>query len=291
MSTQPRCTHASNAVAHPGAIILASQGKRQTKAQKKADDNHAAERQAAIEKAEQERVTTIAKMVLELQEGQPFKNTLSPEVLEQASPSGANGTYSSESPTNSTLANTAVEQGSKDQTLSNAHIATTRTKPKKTPKALLKVKINEVSKTITDSTGNAAKASCGLDEEPNLSQYSLKMSLLLLNESTLWFINLLVSDYESIRKKSLSGVVKGWATNVHEKTLSKSSMNTPNPSASGTPSSQSTRLATPSLIIGTTTGSSTQYSTASDTGITTKFGSFDLNSDAEEETAPFKNRE
>lgn len=120
-------------------------------------------------------------------------------------------------------------------------------------------------------------------------------SLLLLNEPTLWFINLMISDYEYNRKQSLSGIVKGWATNVHEKTLPKSFVNTPNPSASGAPSSRSTKLAVPSLTTGTTvtTGSSTQHSIVSDTGITTKFGGgFDVaDSDAEEETAPFKNRE
>ena len=62
----PRRTRAKNATAHPGAIVLASQGKRRTKAEKQADDNCAAAERAAAEKAEQDRVITIAKMVMEL---------------------------------------------------------------------------------------------------------------------------------------------------------------------------------------------------------------------------------
>ena len=62
----PRHTHAKNATMHPGAIILAAQGKRQTKAEKQATNNHAAAEKAAIEKAEQEQVITIAKMAMEL---------------------------------------------------------------------------------------------------------------------------------------------------------------------------------------------------------------------------------
>ena len=62
----PRRTRAKNATAHPGAIVLASQGKRRTKAEKQADENRAAADRAAAEKAEQERVITIAKMVMEL---------------------------------------------------------------------------------------------------------------------------------------------------------------------------------------------------------------------------------
>lgn len=56
-----RRTQAKNATAHPGAIVLAAQGKRWTKAQKQADDNH-----AAAEKAEQEHVISIAKLVMQL---------------------------------------------------------------------------------------------------------------------------------------------------------------------------------------------------------------------------------
>lgn len=63
-------------------------------------------------------------------------------------------------------------------------------------------------------------------------------AMLLLTESTLSFINLLVTDYESIRKKTLSGTVKNWATLVHEKTLMNGSVNTiSNPSTSGISSS------------------------------------------------------
>lgn len=61
-----RCTRAKNATAHPGAIVLAAQGKQWTKAQKQADDNHAAAEKAAAEKAEQERVISIAKLVMQL---------------------------------------------------------------------------------------------------------------------------------------------------------------------------------------------------------------------------------
>ena len=63
----PWHTHAKNATTHPGAIVHAAQGKRQTKAEKQAADNHAAAKKAAIEKAEQEQVITIAKVVMELQ--------------------------------------------------------------------------------------------------------------------------------------------------------------------------------------------------------------------------------
>lgn len=64
MSTQH--TYAKNASAHPGAIVLAVQGKQWTKAEKQANDAHAATEKAAIERAEQEHVMTIAKMVMEL---------------------------------------------------------------------------------------------------------------------------------------------------------------------------------------------------------------------------------
>ncbi|KAH0835022.1 hypothetical protein J3R83DRAFT_10758 [Lanmaoa asiatica] len=208
MST--RCTRAKNATAHPGAVVLASQGKRRTKAQKQANDNRAAEEKAATEKAEQECVVTIAKMVMELRaKGQ---DAASPGVLGQTS--GANGTSSSP---NSRSINTVIEQGSKDQMPSNVQVAATSAKPKRVPKVSLKAMISEASKTITDSTAGPLH---GLDKEPNLSQYQLK-------------------------KKSLSGTVKGWATNVHEKTLLKGSANTtPNPSASGhnVPSSQSMKV-------------------------------------------------
>jgi len=111
--------------------------------------------------------------------------------------------------------------------------------------------------------------------------------MLLLTESTLSFINLLVADYESNhdRKKSLSGTIKGWAAIVNEKTYSKGSASTtPNPSASGAPtSSQATK-------VNTLTTTSTQCS-GTDASITTKFGGFDLDSDVEQETSPFKNKE
>jgi len=63
----PQRTRAKNTTAHPGAIVLASQGKHRTKAEKQADENRAAAEQAAAEKAEQDHVVTIAKMVMELQ--------------------------------------------------------------------------------------------------------------------------------------------------------------------------------------------------------------------------------
>ncbi|KAG9310028.1 hypothetical protein JVU11DRAFT_10065 [Chiua virens] len=68
MST--RHTHATNATAHPGAILLTAQGKRRTKAEKVADDNHAALEKAAAEKAAQEHVIAIAKLVMQLCEEQ-----------------------------------------------------------------------------------------------------------------------------------------------------------------------------------------------------------------------------
>ncbi|KAH0835465.1 hypothetical protein J3R83DRAFT_9104 [Lanmaoa asiatica] len=115
-------------------------------------------------------------------------------------------------------------------------------------------------------------------------------TMLLLTESTLSFVNLLVADYESTRKKSLSGTVKGWATLVHEKTLPKDSpgpRTTPSVSALSALSSQATKVDTPATT-------STQYS-VTDAGITTKFGSFDLDSEdgdnKEKEEMPFKNTE
>lgn len=66
MST--RRTRAKNATTHPGAIVLAAQGKRRTKAEKQADDNQAAAEKTVAEKAEQERVITIAKLVMQLRE-------------------------------------------------------------------------------------------------------------------------------------------------------------------------------------------------------------------------------
>jgi len=114
--------------------------------------------------------------------------------------------------------------------------------------------------------------------------------MLLLTQSTLSFINSLVADYESIRKKSLSGTVKGWAAIINEKMYpeAQSSVNssiTPNPSVSGALStSQATKVNT------LTTTTTTQCS-GTDAGITIKFGGFDLDSDPEQETTPFKNKE
>ncbi|KAG9309276.1 hypothetical protein JVU11DRAFT_10765 [Chiua virens] len=68
MST--RHTHATNTTAHPGAILLAVQGKRHTKAEKAVDDNHAALEKAAAEKATQERVIAITKLVMQLHKEQ-----------------------------------------------------------------------------------------------------------------------------------------------------------------------------------------------------------------------------
>lgn len=67
MSTPSRrTTRAKNATTHPGAVVLAAQGKRRTKVQKQADDERTAAEQAALTKAEEERIITIAKMVMEL---------------------------------------------------------------------------------------------------------------------------------------------------------------------------------------------------------------------------------
>lgn len=60
------CTRAKNTTTHPGAIVLAAQGKQWTKAEKQADDNQAAAEKAVAEKAEQEHVITIAKLVMQL---------------------------------------------------------------------------------------------------------------------------------------------------------------------------------------------------------------------------------
>lgn len=61
-----RRTRAKNATTHPGAIVLAAQGKRRTKAEKEADDNRAALEKEAAEKAEGERIVSIAKLVMQL---------------------------------------------------------------------------------------------------------------------------------------------------------------------------------------------------------------------------------
>jgi len=71
-----RRTRAKNATTHPGAIVLAAKGKRRTKAEKQADDNRVAAEKAAVEKAEQERVVTIAKLVMQLREQE--QNTAAP---------------------------------------------------------------------------------------------------------------------------------------------------------------------------------------------------------------------
>lgn len=110
--------------------------------------------------------------------------------------------------------------------------------------------------------------------------------MLFLTESTLLFVNLLVTDYESNRKKSLSeNGVRGWAVGVHERTTLKKNIpthTTSNPSTTVTNvvSSQATKVNTPATT-------STQYS-VTDAVIATKFGGFNLDSDLEQETQPLE---
>ncbi|KAI9573306.1 hypothetical protein HD554DRAFT_2035685 [Boletus coccyginus] len=70
------CTHAKNATTHPRAIVLAAQGKQRTKAEKEANNNHAALEKAAAEKVKEERIISIAKLIMQLHEEQ---NTATPE--------------------------------------------------------------------------------------------------------------------------------------------------------------------------------------------------------------------
>lgn len=188
--------------------------------------------------------------------------------------------------------------GNKHQMPTNllaAQAAATSAKPKRAPKVSLKAMITEASKTIANSTNSdATKSSHG--KAPNrVSQYlkwvhAVTSAMLLLTQSTLSFVNLLVADYESIRKKTPSGTIKGWAAVVHEQTYpeaqgSVNSSATPNPPVSGTLStSQATK-------VNTLTATTTTQCSGTDAGITTKFGGFDLDSDLEQETAPFKNKE
>ncbi|KAF8545840.1 hypothetical protein OG21DRAFT_1528222 [Imleria badia] len=255
----PRRTREKNATTHPGAIVLASQGKRLTKAEKKADEDSTAAERAAAEKAKQEHVITIAKMVMELQAKE--QNAAAPEVQAPKAP----GSKHTSSSSNKKSGKGVVEQGIKHQTPSDVQVVATSMKPKKATKASLKAMISEASKTIAGNVhGDAVKPSLQLDENPNLSQY--------------------------LKKKSLSGTVKGWATLVHEKSLPKDSPGPetmPSVSAFGALSSQAMKVDTPATT-------STQYS-VTDGGITTKFGGFDLNSENDnnkkKKEIPFKNRE
>ncbi|KAI9573303.1 hypothetical protein HD554DRAFT_2167569 [Boletus coccyginus] len=58
------------------AIVLAAQGKQRTKAEKEANNNHAALEKAAAEKVKEERIISIAKLIMQLHEEQ---NTATPE--------------------------------------------------------------------------------------------------------------------------------------------------------------------------------------------------------------------
>ncbi|KAF8431064.1 hypothetical protein L210DRAFT_3508032 [Boletus edulis BED1] len=240
-----RRTRAKNATTHPGAIVLAAQGKRRTKAEKQADDNHAAAERAAAEQAEQERVVTIAKMVMELRAKEQNAAAPGPEVPEKAS--GAKRTKSRPNSIAMSGNGAAVEQGSKDQTPSDTQVAATSAKPKRAPKPSLKAMIGEASKTITDSTDSGSA-----DKPGNMSQY--------------------------LKKQTLSGTIKDWASVVREKTLPKG----PSPPAKANPiikgsmiSALSSQFTKVNSVPATTT---TQYSEM-DAGITTKFGGFDLSSE------------
>lgn len=104
--------------------------------------------------------------------------------------------------------------------------------------------------------------------------------MLLLTESTLFFVNLLITDYESTNRLSVGGTVKDWAALVNEKTSPLPSMSAKTSSTdidiSSTYDSQRSKAATKS------TRATTQYS-ESDAGITTKFGGFDVDCDDDNE--------
>ncbi|KAH0831316.1 hypothetical protein J3R83DRAFT_13962 [Lanmaoa asiatica] len=247
-----------------------------------------------LRKLKQERVITIAKMVMELQAKE--QDTTIPEVPGQAS-----GTKRmSASPNTSSTSTDSAKGGNKHQMLSNVpEVVATSVKPgKRAPKALLKAMINEASKTITNSPNWQCSHLTWIRQWIKLVTISkvgthiiaINVStMLLLTESTLSFVNLLITNYESDRKQTLSSTVKGWATLVHEKALPKSSLNTGTKGSTfSVPSSQATKVNT------LATTSSTQHSDI-DAGITTKFGGFNLNSegnnDKEHETEPLKNKE
>lgn len=99
--------------------------------------------------------------------------------------------------------------------------------------------------------------------------------MLLLTESTLLFVNLLVTDDEPTDRTSIGGTIKGWAAVVHEKTTPQSMSVT---EASDMRTLVSTFNSQPNRATtggSTTQTTSTQYS-ATDASITTKFGGFDL---------------
>ncbi|KAI9568759.1 hypothetical protein HD554DRAFT_2038528 [Boletus coccyginus] len=182
-------------------------------------------------------------------------------------PGQASGTKGLSSSTNSASTDVVVKRGDKHQMSCNLLVmqaAEMSAKPKKTPKVLLKVMITEASKTITDSTNdNAIKLLHG--KAPNC-----------------------VSQY--LKKKSLSGTIKGWVAIINEKMYpeAQGSINSsiiPNWSVSGAPStSQATK-------VNTLTATTTTQCSGTNAGITIKFGGFNLNSDLEQKTTPFKNKE
>ncbi|KAF8550640.1 hypothetical protein OG21DRAFT_1524998 [Imleria badia] len=199
-------------------------------------------------------------MVMELQAKE--QNAAAPDVQVKA-PSSKRKSSSS----NKRSGNGAVEQGDKPMPSDVQAAATASTKPKRATKASLKSMISGASKAIaSDVFGNGVRPPAPrLDKpgDPNLSQY--------------------------LKKKSLSGTIKGWSTLVHEKTLLKHSppaVTTTSVSAFGAPSSLATKV--PDTLATTTT----QYS-VTDAGVTTKFRSFELDSkddddDKEKEAMPFK---
>ena len=112
--------------------------------------------------------------------------------------------------------------------------------------------------------------------------------MLLLTKSILLFVNLLVDDYESNSKKSISSTVKGWAAGVHEKTVLKSS---PGPAPQAKPLTVSMIQSSEATKVNTLPATTGTQCSVMDAGITTKFGGFNLNSDSEQETPPFDNKE
>ncbi|KAG9309104.1 hypothetical protein JVU11DRAFT_10991 [Chiua virens] len=182
-----RRTQAKNATTHPGAIVLAAQGKWQTNTEKQADNNRVVAEKAMAEKFEQERVITIAKLVMQLREKEQNAATLAISRHGRA-----RSVIISVSATKQELTDFI---GNKRQTKSEEQPKVTAAtgimgKKLRRGKASLKVKISEASKTISnldDANGSASGAS-----EANVSQY--------------------------LPKAFVSGTIKGWATRIHETT-------------------------------------------------------------------------
>ncbi|KAI9566692.1 hypothetical protein HD554DRAFT_2040064 [Boletus coccyginus] len=163
------------------------------KQKKGTNDNCAALEKAAAEKAKGEHIISIAKMLPHLIRGLNSKSSAS-RAADQGQ--AQNATYQ-------------IQSGAEAKA--------------KKGKTSLKAMINKASKMISLNVNEAATSheiNTNLSHLPKWITHFPIDFMLLLTEATLFFVDLLVTNYESVNRdlESIGGMIIGWLAHVQEKT-------------------------------------------------------------------------